>query len=402
MQGRWQRNSGKTAWLVRCAALAVGASLGWTTAALVSTPTSTEGPDDPRRRLHRGMTVPPLPHPLEASCRYPVEDTVDRLQVSAIALGLDRPVALASLPEDPRLFILEEGGRLAILERERSPHRVLLEPSHPGSALKFGSLALRHGRPPRFFLAYIDPSRSSSRIVEVSAMAGDVPADTASLRVVLDIPQAGAAQRAPTLAFGPDGLLYIAISAGDRPDESGGGPLGTILRIDIDDPDSPRNEPKGQGRPEIWAKGLRAPGQLSFDTVMGDLWLTDIGENNHGEIHLVPSSSSELNLGWGSDSHENERSHAPLVTIPGSEGCPLVSGILYRGCRMPSLSGEYFFGDACGKIHSVHLSNSEGAAVVRQRAELPKGDRPRAFGQDADGEMYILSERGGVYRIEPE
>ena len=111
------------------------------------------------------------------------------------------------------------------------------------------------------------------------------------------------------LAFGPDGMLYIALGDGG----SGGDPQGNgqrldthlakILRIDIDvpagqqpaydiPPDNPWADGAGGALPEIWLTGLRNPWRIRFDRATGDLWIGDVGQGSWEEIDVARTAVS--------------------------------------------------------------------------------------------------------------
>ena len=113
-----------------------------------------------------------------------------------------------------------------------------------------------------------------------------------------------------SLAFGPDGYLYLGLGDGGRGgDPFGNGQnigalLGSILRIDVaaaseEDqyripPDNPFVDIPG-AREEIWAYGLRNPWRFSFDTETGWMWAADVGQNRWEEIDIIQRGR---NYGW--------------------------------------------------------------------------------------------------------
>ncbi len=102
-----------------------------------------------------------------------------------------------------------------------------------------------------------------------------------SERVLLRVPQPGANHHLNHLAFGPDGLLYIASGDGGYQPEPSCAPqdgnllLGKILRLDVhQNVDNPPYHAIPAGNPfvndpavrdEIWALGTRNPWRFSFD-----------------------------------------------------------------------------------------------------------------------------------------
>lgn len=429
----------RTSWLPGLAALAIGASLGWTLAELVSsTLPSRPFPEHPV--LPRANTVPPrriLPeHLAKPPCSSPVVEGRPRLRLVEVARGLSNPASLASPPEDSLLFVVEAGGRIVSIEGGRATSPPFLDltgtltPSpRKGSAEErgLGTLAFhpRYAQTGRLFLSYVDEARNLSRIVEIHVSNDPRRADPTSLFPLLEIPLPTPAQGPALLAFGPDGNLFIGIGDGGEP----GDPrhlaqrtdslLGKILRLDVDRAGTtePYALPEGnlrgpRIRGEIWARGLRRPTSLGFDRHSGDLWLVDAGERYVDEIDVLPWPQSGLNLGWsfvegsrcvGERACDTEGLHPPLVEFARDrEGCEIVGGYVYRGCSMPGLEGEYFFGDRCGRIRSLHMPEGDEVPIFRDPSELSRVPGLIGFGEDAEGEVYVISKRGSVYRIEAE
>lgn len=216
------------------------------------------------------------------------------------------------------------------------------------------------------------------------------------------------------LVFGPDTYLYIGMGDGG----AGGDPqnraqntrelLGKLLRID------PGSGAKGYTVPddnpfgnEVWAYGLRNPWRFSFDRLTNDLWIADVGQNEWEEIDFDPSGGGD-NYGWsrmegrhgynGGTPPANH--HGPIYEYSHSAGnCSVTGGYVYRGRRIPDLYGSYVFADYCaGRLRA--FVRSEGRATGA-RFLGPQVDQVSSFGQDAGGELYVLSLSGAVYRIDP-
>ena len=86
------------------------------------------------------------------------------------------------------------------------------------------------------------------------------------------------------------------------------------------------------------------------------------------------------------------------------QGCSVTGGYVYRGNNKPDLYGRYFFGDYCtGKVWS--LKNDNGNLDMRNHTEeLLKSMNKKefylsSFGEDAEGELYIINYSGQVYSI---
>jgi glucose/arabinose dehydrogenase len=162
-------------------------------------------------------------------------------------------------------------------------------------------------------------------------------------------------------------------------------------------------------RPEIWAYGLRNPWRYSFDSETGDLWIADVGGSAWEEVDVQRAGSSGgQNYGWsvleGTLKYQFTDPTPPDFVPPIYEydhkagGCAITGGYVYRGAAMPALRGWYVFGDFClGAIDAVRLVGGRPYQVALGAA-VPSLS---SFGQDRNGELYALSLRGGVYRLEP-
>jgi glucose/arabinose dehydrogenase len=238
--------------------------------------------------------------------------------------------------------------------------------------------------------------------------------------------------KAGWLDFGPDGYLYIALGDGG----SGGDPqnvaqnlsilLGKMLRlnVDMDDfPDPDRNYAIPAGNPfagaipgadEIWALGLRNPWRASFDRGTGDLYIADVGQGAREEVNVATSASgggNGVNYGWKIMEGTIcffAPCNVPGLTSPVLEydhsggACSITGGYVYRGTAIQGLQGTYFYADYClGFVRSFRLANN---GMVTEPAEWPMLDPNEnitSFGQDAAGELYIVTQQNGLYRIVP-
>ncbi|MBN2840554.1 MAG: PQQ-dependent sugar dehydrogenase [Coriobacteriia bacterium] len=249
--------------------------------------------------------------------------------------------------------------------------------------------------------------------------------DRASEKMLLHVAQPFANHNGGMIAFGPDGYLYLGLGDGG----SGGDPygsgqngrtlLGKMLRIDViggaGDPAGyvvPDDNPfvgQSDTKPEIWAIGLRNPWRFSFDRATGDLWIGDVGQNAWEEIDLQAADSpGGENYGW----NRFEASHPyppdstapdptgftmPIVEYDRDAGTSVTGGYVYRGTAEPGLYGTYLYADfTVGRIWG--LQRAEDGSV--QTRELLDTDMMiSSFGEDDDGELYVVDFNGAVYRI---
>ena len=295
-------------------------------------------------------------------------------------------------------------------------------------------------------------------------------ADPASARVVLRIDKPQFNHSGGALNFGPDGMLYIATGDGGAADDQGdghaaqgngqdrGNVLGKILRI----APSGRMSPNGQysvpadnpfaaggsggqagcgdsACDEIYAYGLRNPFRFSFDSASGALYAGEVGQNDVEEVDVIRAGG---NYGWpiregrfcfnangaepGFVGKGNTCTAAgmtgPVAQYDHDDGTAIIGGFVYRGSAIPKLRGRYVFGDYArpsaqeGRLLFLTGRNLAGAGRVRNSglAQLRiKGQQSLGlfllgFGQDAQGELYVLGNRtgipfgstGGVWKIE--
>ena len=246
-------------------------------------------------------------------------------------------------------------------------------------------------------------------------------ADPDSEEVLLRVGQPYSNHNGGQLKFGSDGYLYIALGDGG----SGGDPLnsgqdrstllGTLLRIDVRSgspyvipADNPFVGQEGV-RPEIWAWGLRNVWRFSFDRATGDLFTADVGQNKLEEVNFQPASSpGGENYGWklfeGSEQFSGSREGMarremtfPIAEYGRSEGCSVTGGYVYRGQDLLDLAGNYIFGDYCSGIVWTLTPQADGTWLRSVLLQAPS--EITSFGEDADGEVYVIIRTGEIYRI---
>ena len=337
------------------------------------------------------------------------------------------PVLLASPVGDrARLFIVEKRGTIAIVKQGAvlpTPFLDLHGKVSTGGEQGLLGLAFHPGYASNglFVVNYTDAAGDTRISMFRRSTANADRADPASEQLVVSVAQPFANHNGGMVAFGPDGKLFIGMGdGGSGGDPQGNGQkrstlLGKLLRLGISasgqvsvPADNPFAAEAGT-RPEIWSLGLRNPWRFSFDRLTGDLYIADVGQNLHEEIDALPLTESRgANFGWnvmegatcyGTSSCTRTGLLLPVVDYPHSEGCSVTGGYVYRGAAIPDLVGHYFYADYCqGWIRSFRLSN--GAAVdPREWATLAPGGQVTGFGEDADGEIYVLTGGGRVAKI---
>jgi len=352
----------------------------------------------------------------------------DEPGLQPIAEGLAFPIGLASPPGDLRLFVQERGGTIRVIQ----DGAVL-----PTPFLDISSKVSTEGEQGLLGLAFSPDYASSGRfVVHYSDIAGvgrisvfrvspdPNRADPASEVSMLTLAHLSAFHQGGQIAFGPDGMLYASFGDGgssQRDDDGRSQSLaelyGSVIRIDVSSgsaytvpADNPFVDTPG-AMPEIWSYGLRNPWRFSFDRATGDLYIGDVGQADWEEVNrsrAADGAGRAVNYGWsvmeGPDCVREgcDRTGLTLPTVPydHAAGCAIIGGYVYRGEALPSLQGQYLFGDLCqGWVKS--FSAEEAAPVPVDQPALSPGESITSFGEDAAGELYILTERGSVFKIVP-
>ncbi len=235
--------------------------------------------------------------------------------------------------------------------------------------------------------------------------------DTASERVLLEVPQPMDLHNGGQLAFGPDGYLYLSLGDGGDPQGSGqdlSTLLGSILRLDVSGsgyavpPDNPFvGTPGAKG--EIYAYGLRNPWRFSFDRATGDMWAADAGQDRWEEVdHIIAGRNYGWNVVEGFECFSPPENcptgglELPRAVYGSDGGCSVIGGFGYRGASMPELDGWYVYGDLCsGKIWAVNTADSSEPVLLADTQFTIV-----SFGELPDGELLVVTFNNAVFRLQ--
>lgn len=335
--------------------------------------------------------------------------------------GFDNPLSLTHAG-DERLFIAEQEGLIWIIENGQRINEPFLDirdlVGTDGNERGFLGIAFHseYEQTGRFFVNYTD-LRGNTTISSFLVSSDPNKADPTSESIVLNIPQPFSNHNGGGMAFGPDGYLYIGTGDGG----SGGDPngfgqnlnilLGKMLRLDIDSQqpyaipdDNPFIDKDGLG--EIWAYGLRNPWRFSFDALLGDLYVGDVGQNAWEEVNFqFADSHGGLNYGWNvmEGSHAFSEGDQTGLTLPvaeydHSQGCSITGGVVVRDSQLPRWGGVYLYGDYCsGQIWG--LIRDEGGEWTNL-ALYESGARISSFGLDSSNRVYLVDHGGTIFRLE--
>ena len=328
-------------------------------------------------------------------------------------------------------FVTEQEGRIRVFSNDR-------ETENAGTFLDISDRVSRANNEEGLLSLAFDPDYGSNGAFYVYYSASNprrsvlsrflVDADNARMAdrqselVIMEIEQPFGNHNGGHISFGPDGYLYVGLGDGG----SGGDPmghgqdtgslLGSMLRIDVSTTvrgesyrvpeDNPFLDVPG-ARGEVWAYGFRNPWRFSFDSQTGSLWLGDVGQNDWEEVDVVGKGH---NYGWNvmEGRHcfsprrgcDEEGLEMPVWEYPLSGGnCSVIGGYVYHGSRLPALASAYIYADFCsGKVWALRY---DGESVTEQALLVESGLNITSFGEDREGNLYVLSQREGIYRLLP-
>lgn len=333
----------------------------------------------------------------------PQETGRQAMSIRPVASGLDSPVHVAApRNERNRLYVVEQPGRIRVLVNGRLRAQPFLDIRplvRSGGEQGLLSVAFhpRYATNRRFYVNYTDRN-GDTNVVEYRSN-GNVALPRTARRLTF-VRQPYSNHNGGQLAFGPDGRLYVGMGdggAGGDPENRAqdmGALLGKLLSINV-----------ATKHVRIEALGLRNPWRFSFDRATWDLWIGDVGQNAWEEIDFLPRRSPGVeNYGWdafeGRARFENKpittgRLIAPIAVYGRDGGCSVAGGFVYRGAAVPAAKGRYFYGDYCS---GIVWSLKRGARPLVRREPF-RVESLVSFGEDARGELYLVSLEGRIYRL---
>ena len=352
-------------------------------------------------------------------------------------LRFDRPVYLTGAGDGSgRLFVVEQAGIVRWFSQadDRPTSRIFLDISERVSRRGNEEGLIGFAFDPEFknngyvYCHYSSDfhrtgkNNIASNIIARFSVSDDPNVvDPESEKILLTIPQPFANHNGGAMAFGKDGFLYFSLGDGGfRDDPEGNGQklssmLGAINRIDVrsESDEKPYSIPTdnpflgiADAAPELFAIGLRNVWRFSIDRKTGEIWAGDVGQNKIEEVDIIQKGG---NYGWNRyEAHDDfadqtslaiQRHDKPVAWYGHQWGGSITGGNVYRGKRFPVLEGSYFFGD----YMSGNLWRTRRDENGKYQTELVRrtGRSIASFGEDDEGEVFLLSFDGGIYRLVP-
>lgn len=361
----------------------------------------------------------------------PAQNTLDVLELnisidSIVASGFSAPVQVTHSGDNSgRLFVVEQAGLIKIIHPDSSVSTFLDIHTRLTSGGERGLLGLAfhpdYVTNGYFYVDYTDLNGDTT-VSRFQVSADPNQALNTSETVLFKVAQPYSNHNGGQLLFGPDDYLYISLGdggSGGDPLNNGQNlstPLGKILRIDVNQgvPYSiPIDNPfvgVNNADERIWVWGLRNPWRFSFDRLTGDLFIGDVGQNLWEEIDIQDSASTGgENYGWRCMEGDHVYSTAapcdspaylatlipPITEYSHSVGHSVSGGFVYRGTNYPDLYGTYFFADY---VDGIIFSLQDSGTGWVQTQELDTGLLISSFGEDQEGELYVVDYGGGNIR----
>jgi glucose/arabinose dehydrogenase len=351
-----------------------------------------------RRGGRLTAAAPPLPAP-------------QKLTLTELASGLGPLTDVAVAPDDPnRVFAVQQDGKVVMVDG--SSQQVVADfgddiRDDGENGLLDMTFSPQFAQDRTVYFYYISNEGSGEDTLVSASMGDDWTVDMNSVHTVLQVATPGANHRGGDIAFGPDGDLYVPIGDGDNGTYTVIGQyaqdptslLGGIVRVD-----------PVTGAAELWAKGLRNPWRDYIDTKTGLYYIADVGENDQEEIDVVPLTDQGLNFGWpcmeGTQSDpttvqcpDASQLTAPVLTYPHQGRCAVIGGVVVHDPRLDSLAGSFLYSDLCdGELRAFTYANGEAGDNRDLGLHV---DKPTSFGEEPDGRVYLVTNDGSLYRLDP-
>jgi glucose/arabinose dehydrogenase len=188
---------------------------------------------------------------------------------------------------------------------------------------------------------------------------------------------------AASLAFGPDGRVYVALDDGGDTESArrGGSYNGKVLRLNADG-STPHDMP---GASPIYASSLRAPRGLAWDASTASLWVADAGARRAQRIRARGGRGIDVTA-----------FRLPLAAGPASIA-------VYRASLIPAWQGSLLVAPAeeAGYLLRAQVNDADrGTIASSERLEIPGAAFVRVVEVGPDGAIYVGTDRE-VLRIVP-
>ncbi len=362
-----------------------------------------------------------------------------------------QPIAMLQEPgNSARWYVVQKTGSVRVFDNTPNvsttrefinlASRLNSDPSSSNDERGLLGMAFHPNYPtdPRVFLFYTGTHTTLGLVDRVSQFrlaAGGTTLDPASELELLNVDDPESNHNGGNIAFGPDGFLYIGIGdgggGGDGHGTIGNGQLlttllGKMLRIDVAAIDAWRTHLRNSAdqsvsRPtRVATPTAPAPPTVPRSTptafaIRGagasiacsdQLWLNDVGQSALEEVDLVTLGG---NYGWRCfegtnpfNAHlrfESEPHRRRSRSTAARSGSPPPAASSIAAARFPRCNGRYVFGDfGSGNLWNIARDTAPTLNLTAAMA-LSTGLQIASFGEDTDGEVYIVHLGGTLHRL---
>lgn len=351
--------------------------------------------------------------------------------------NLNKPVYLsAPKHSNDYLYILEKEGVIKLYERKSKKllkntfldirDKIKIQMTEQG--LLGMAFSPHFATDHRFYLYYTD--NNGDTVVSRYSVSSKIKADKSSEEILLTQAQDFKNHNGGWIDFGPDGMLYIGLGDGGRANDTKQRAqdlttlLGKLLRVDVSSEEGyqvPADNPffeSESARPEILSYGLRNPWRCSW--VGKSLIVADVGQNAWEEVNVVENKDLfNANFGWpqreGTHKTRNQKAKKknlgkliePVYEYQhdGNDtgGFSITGGAIYNG-SVKELQGRYVFADYVKPhIWSAKIAENKFTDLKHHKADFAQNGKEikqvASFASDPQGEMYIISHQGQIYKI---
>jgi len=353
--------------------------------------------------------TPATPQPTTTTTEMPLLG----FELTEVLSGLEFPIMVTAPPGDERFFVALKAGAVLSVDGDATGE-VLDISDRVRNSGEQGLLAIAFAPAfpddPRLYVHYTNTNGDS---VLSAFDVVDGVGDPESEAVLLTVSQPASNHNGGMIQFGPDGYLYVGLGDGGGANDrfsNGQDPdslLGTVLRLDPT-PDGYRSAP-GNLYGDVWAIGLRNPWRFWIDQADRTITIADVGQNTYEEVNVSSIDSYDLNFGWPITEALHCFTPATGCDVAGLElpvlevghgdagTCSITGGVVYRGRAIPELDGVYLYSDYCGGyVRTIGYDTTDLTDELGGRV-----GSVASFGVDGQGEVYVLTAEGSVYRLDP-
>jgi len=375
-----------------------------------------------------GLAVAQPRPPAPGSPRFPLNTEPQVLQtfqqkirVTVIAHGIERPWSLLPLPDGDFLVSVRPTGQVLAIRKGVLDPKPLTGLPTTRTSRTTGMLDM--AMHPRFaenrwiYFTYHKPLEGEKYTLALARGRYD----GAGFSNVQDLYVGNPVQTGGShMTFAPDGLLYITVGgAGPSPDAQATNTIyGKVLRLK-DDGTIPADNPlagKPGARPEIFSMGHRDHFGIAPHPTTGQIFHAELGPLGGDKINILTAGG---NYGWPTYGYGRENNGSPMqhpnregiepAWITWNPGITPSGLIFYTGDKFPEWKGNIFVGSiqrgripGTGALERV-VFNERLWELRRETILQELHQRVRDVRQGPDGLIYLLTEEddGAVIRIEP-